>query len=266
MTDTHTHIYLIDDYPGGETNAAVKRAVDAGVTLMILPGVDIESIPQLLRLHADNPLHTAIAIGLHPTEVQLDWRDELKQMFNLVGSTPIVAVGEIGLDCHEDFSNYENQKEAFAYQVKLAHDRNLPIIIHQREALADTLKILQEAKNRGELPPSMVFHCFTGNREDVMKIRSVVAEAYFGIGGVATFKSAASLREALLEIGISRIVLETDAPWLAPVPKRGKRNESAYIPHIACVVADTLGMTIEEVERITDANASKLFSINVHSN
>ena len=259
MIDTHTHIYLEQDFPEGETVQAVSRAVEAGVTRMILPGVDVASIAQIRRLHAACPEHTAIAVGLHPTEVTPHWREHLDIILQGIDDEGVVAIGEVGMDLHEDTTYRAEQLDAFRVQVEAAFRHSLPLIIHQREALEETLQVLREAKERRQLPEGIVFHCFTGTAEDVARIREVVPEAYFGIGGVATFKNARGLREALLTIGLDHIVLETDAHWLAPTPLRGKRNESALLPHIARSVADTLACSLSEVEATTDANAHRLF-------
>lgn len=261
MIDTHTHIYLENDFPDGETAGAVERAIKAGVGQMVFPGVDRESLPQIFELYERYPAHTAIALGLHPTEVTDSWECELEEILSHASHPGVVAIGEIGLDLHECDDNYNQQIAAFRAQTEYAFSRHLPIIVHQRDALHDTLRVLGDAAEVGRLPETMVFHCFTGSSEDVKRIRCVVPDAYFGIGGVATFKNARTLREALPEIGIDHIVLETDAPWLAPVPFRGKRNESAFIPYIAAVVASTLDIPVETVAEITDRNALHLFPL-----
>lgn len=261
MIDTHTHIYMTEDFPDGESDLAVRRAVDNGVSRMIFPGVDTKSLPLMRALHERFPHCTAYAIGLHPSEVKSDWQQTLQEIFQEINTPGIIAIGEVGMDFHEDTEHAQEQADAFAAQVEMAYNHSLPLIIHQREALDVTLSILSDAKNKGMLPPGMVFHCFTGTSDDVRRIRETVPEAYFGIGGVVTFKNAPLLRESLSEIGINRILLETDAPWLAPVPMRGRRNESAYLPHIAQVIADTLQLPLQEVSSITDINARALFPL-----
>ncbi len=261
MIDTHTHIYMTEDFPDGESDIAISRALENGVSRMLFPGVDASSLPLIRALHEKFPHCTAYAIGLHPSEVKADWQQALKEIFLDINSPGIVAIGEIGMDFHEDTTYAQEQADAFAAQVEMAYTHSLPLIIHQREALEKTLSILSEAKDRNMLPPGMVFHCFTGTPDDVRRIRETVPEAYFGIGGVVTFKNAPLLRESLSEIGINRILLETDAPWLAPVPMRGRRNESAYLPHIAQVIADTLKIPLQDVSSITDINARTLFPL-----
>lgn len=254
MIDTHTHPYLPEFENDGVD--AVDRAVAAGVSMMVLPNVDESSIQQMMKLHSLRPESTVMAMGLHPTEVASDWPEVVDRMETLLGKGGFVAVGEIGMDLYWDATRREMQREAFARQLRIAERLHLPVIIHCREALDDTLDIIKEV---GPTVP-LVFHSFTGSREDVRKIRAVCTPM-FGINGVVTFKNAASLRDALPEIGIENILLETDAPYLAPVPHRGKRNESAYIVNTLNAVASVIGLSPEDVERITDSNARKIFNI-----
>lgn len=258
MTDTHTHLYMADAYPGEET-AVVEAAIAAGVHTLIMPNVDTSSIAPLLDLRGKFPKNVYAAMGLHPTEVTSDFRGQLAEIRSYLNAPGVVALGEIGMDLYHDTSMEKEQTEAFREQLAWARDCRLPVIIHQRGALDRTLDILRE-EHSSEIP-AIVFHCFTEGVESVERIRSVVPDAYFGIGGVCTFKNAPELRRALPVIGLDRIVLETDAPWLAPVPHRGSRNESAYIPLIAARVAEELGLTTAEVEAATDTNARTLFSL-----
>ncbi len=254
MTDTHTHLYM--EAFAGEESAAVERAISAGVKRLVFPGVSPESNDAMIALHRLFPESTRIAIGLHPTEVGEDWRTVLDEMEKQLPSGDFSAIGEVGIDLHWDASNVESQKAAFARQLKWAQKYNLPLIIHCRDGVDETLDVIRNAE--GELPV-LIFHSFTSDVNDVRKIREV-CDPYFGINGVVTFKNAAPLREALPEIGIEKIVLETDAPYLAPTPHRGSRNESRYIPLIRDCVAVTLGLSPGEVERVTDDNADKIFN------
>lgn len=254
MIDTHTHPYLQEFEEGG--TEAVKRAIDAGVTHMVLPNVDTSTIGPMMNLHRLFPEKTSVAMGLHPTEVGEDWEETVAMMENLLENGDFCAVGEAGLDLYWDATGEQRQREAFRRQLQNAERLRLPVIIHCREALEQVLEEISEVKPTVPL----LFHSFTGGPEEVRKIREV-ADPMFGINGVVTFKNAASLREALPQIGIDRIVLETDAPYLAPVPHRGKRNEPAYITSTCRCVAATLGMTYEEVERITDSNAREFFHL-----
>ncbi|MBD5304013.1 MAG: TatD family hydrolase [Bacteroides sp.] len=255
MTDTHTHLYM-DAYAGEEAEV-VRRAIEAGVTRMVFPGVSPESHEAMMNLHRQFPTETRVALGLHPTELGDDWSATLDAMGPLLADGGFSAIGEIGIDLHWDATNVESQKKAFARQLEWAQRYNLPVIIHCRDGVEETLEVLRNLK--GELP-KLIFHSFTSGPEDVEKIREV-CDPWFGINGVVTFKNAKSLREALPLIGIDRIVLETDAPYLAPTPHRGERNESAYIPLILAQVAETLNLTSEEVERITDSNAKTIFDL-----
>ena len=257
MIDTHTHLYMPESYPGNEAELAVRRAIEAGVSTMVLPNVDKDSIRSIENLRSACPDNLYICMGLHPTEVRDSWREDLDEIKKHINRPGVIGLGEIGMDLHEEESMCELQKRAFREQLTWANQYELPVVIHQRAALKETLEILQETLT--DHVPAIVFHCFTEGPESVEAIRAVVPEAFFGIGGVCTFKNAPYLREALHSIGLNHIVLETDAPFLAPVPYRGKRNESAYIPIIAKAIATELGITQEEVASATTQNARKLF-------
>ena len=198
-------------------------------------------------------------MGLHPTEVSADFHRQLDLIHDFLNTAGVIAIGEVGMDFYHDTSLQSEQASAFKEQIHWARQKHLPLIIHQRGALDRTLEILGEEYS--DDIPGIVFHCFTEGPDSVAKIRKAIPEAYFGIGGVVTFKNAPYLREAIHTIGIHRIVLETDAPWLAPVPHRGSRNESAYIPLIAERVAQELSLSKAEVEAITDNNAQRLFGL-----
>ncbi len=242
-----------DAYPDGGVGA-VRRAIEAGVTRMVFPCVNPDSLSEMRRLHNEFPDNTRLALGLHPTDLSDDWQKDLDRMERLLPGD-FVAIGEVGIDLYHDASKRAEQRSAFARQIGWAQRFRLPIIIHCREGLDDTLEILSAVE--GELPP-LIFHSFTGSIDEVRRIRRV-CDTWFGINGVVTFKNAPLLREALPEIGIDRILLETDSPWLSPAPKRGQTNESARITYIRDCIAATLGVTPEEVEETTDKNAAKLF-------
>lgn len=262
MTDTHTHLYM-EQYAGEETQA-VERALAAGVSRLIFPGVDMASIEAVRRLHEQFPDSTFMAIGLHPTELGERWREDISRIAEILEQKhDYCAIGEVGMDLYHDKSMEREQREAFAMQLHIAARHGLPVLIHCREALTQTLEVIAGVKNELEREnkemPLLVFHSFTGTADDVREIRRV-CDPMFGINGVVTFKNAPGLREALPEIGLERIVLETDAPYLAPVPHRGKRNESSYIPLILQCVASTLGESPERVEEITDRNAMSVWA------
>lgn len=264
MIDTHTHLYMDSfskDDPAG-CCAAVDRAVDAGVELMVLPAVDRESAIEVATLHAARPEHTRTAMGLHPTEVGEDWREELDDIIASLSPTSPVAIGEVGIDLYWDSGKLELQKEAFTAQLLLAERLGLPVIIHCRdgiEACCECIEAAAKECGRQGLPP-LVFHSFTGSPADVRRIREV-CNPYFGINGVVTFKNSGELPEAVKEIGIDRLLLETDSPYLAPVPKRGRRNESSYLTFINTRIAEILGVSPEETDRITTRNAKDFFRI-----
>lgn len=254
LVDTHTHIYLPEEFP--DSDETVRRAVDAGVGHMILPNVDLLTLPALLDLHRRYPELTSIAFGLHPKEVDGAFRDVLAAVRRHISEAPaqsLCAIGEIGIDLYWDTTYRNEQREAFAIQCGWAVEMDLPVIIHCRDGLDDTLDVLSSM----DKPPRGVFHSFGGTCEDVDRIRAV-GDFYFGINGIVTFKNS-RLRETLPHIGIDRILLETDSPYLAPVPYRGHRNESAYVACVAHAVAMALDMTVDDVASRTTDNAVALF-------
>ncbi|MDE6038804.1 MAG: TatD family hydrolase, partial [Paramuribaculum sp.] len=213
LIDTHTHLYLPEFDIDGGGEAAVRRALDAGVEHMIFPNVDLTSIEPMRLLHAKFPESTSMAMGLHPTEVGESWRDDLAQVEEELRSHrhDYVAVGEIGIDLYWDKTFAEQQMQVLERQMQWAQEMNLPVIIHCREGLDQTLEVLQGfGSSRG------VMHSFGGTPEDVERIRSVV-DYHFGINGIVTFKNS-KLRDSLPAITLDRLLLETDSPYLAPVP------------------------------------------------
>lgn len=256
MIDTHTHLYMADSFPDGG-KAAVARAIDSGVEMMVLPAVDLESVGPMLALHHEFPDHTALAFGLHPTEVEADWKDELREILERGEEAKPVAIGEIGIDLYWEKRYLVRQMDAFGEQIQIAIEKNLPIIIHSRDSIDETIEVLGNFKKL----PRLVFHSFTAGPQDAARLIEAAPESFFGINGVLTFKNAAPLRESIKILDIDKIVTETDAPFLAPVPFRGKTNESAYIPYIVDSIADIKGMSPEEVKRFTSENARKLFDL-----
>lgn len=252
MIDTHSHIYEFSD--GGAD--AMARALAAGVSHVVLPNVDAATIAPMRALHKLFPENTSMALGLHPTDLGDNWRQTVADMENQLEEGGFVAIGEVGVDLYWDKTRLQDQLEAFATQMRIADRFGLPVIIHCREALNETLSAIRDVKPKVPL----VFHSFTGGPDDVRKIREL-CDPMFGINGVVTFKNAQPLREALPEITLDRILLETDSPYLAPVPHRGQRNESSYLPLIGAKIAETLGVSIDEVERKTTENASAVFGI-----
>ena len=251
--DTHSHLY--DEAFASEEDLAVDRAVEAGVTWMILPDIDSVSREQMFDLAERHPGVLFPCLGLHPTSIGADWKAEFAKMEQYLDKK-ITAIGETGIDCYWSKEFLEEQKEAFRLQLDLAHDLDLPVIIHSRESTEIMLDILKECRH---LNLRGVFHAYSGSRETFKEIQKL-GDWYIGIGGVLTFKKA-SIAEHVKDIPLDRILLETDSPYLTPVPFRGQRNESAYIPHIASRLAQIKDIPLEEVAETTTANAVKLFKL-----
>ena len=252
LVDTHTHFY--DDWLLPDAEAAIQRALDAGVGKMIQADVDSHEREAMWEIGLRHPGVLFQMAGLYPGSVTADnWRDELDQVHGITG---VVAIGEIGLDYHEGREYVKEQKEVLRLQLELAAQRNLPVNIHLRDAWEDFLTILKDTRHlnlRGNL------HCFSGSYE-VYEEANRYGDWSVGIGGVITFKNS-KLAGTLERIPLHHILLETDAPYLAPVPHRGERNESSYLPLIAQKVAEVKGLTLEECKSITTENAQRLFNI-----
>ncbi len=256
FVDTHTHFY--DEWLLPDADQAVQRALDAGVGKMIQADVDSRERPAMWEVGRRHPGVLFQMLGLYPGSVGADWREELDQVYTIARekSNAFVAIGEIGLDYHEGLEFVEEQKEVLRLQLELASALNLPVNIHLRDAWEDFFAVLSDCAHlhlRGNL------HCFTSSYEIYERARRY-GDFSVGIGGVVTFKNA-SVAKAVERIPLEKILLETDAPYLAPVPFRGKRNESAYLPLIARKVADIKGLPLREIETITTHNAETLFGI-----
>ena len=255
LIDTHTHLYLEEFQPNPQD--VVTRAIEVGVEQMIFPNVDLSTIAPMQNLHNLFPENTFMAMGLHPTEIKDSWVEDLakvKTEFNQ-NTDKYIAIGEIGIDLYWDKTYCDEQMQALEQQFNWAIESNIPVIIHCREGLDEILEVLDGMSTK----PQGVFHSFGGTNEDVDRIRKY-GDFYFGINGIVTFRNS-KLRDTLPAIGIDRILLETDAPYLAPVPHRGKRNESAYLIHTAAHIAQHLSLTAEDVAINTTNNAKKLFGI-----
>ena len=254
MIDSHSHIYC--DAFDEDRDAVVARARDAGVRHIILPNENLESVPRLAALHGQYPDYISMTLGLHPEDVHDGYLDVLDKMRPMLDQYPLVAIGEIGIDLYWDKTWREQQHHALDIQLHWCHDRDLPFIIHCRDGLDDILDVIDNL----DCPvPQGVFHSFTGTPDDVERIRQR-GDFYFGVNGIVTFKKS-TVAQLLPVIGLDRLLLETDSPYLAPVPNRGKRNESANIPHINAFVANALGVTPEQVSDTTDRNVNALFNI-----
>lgn len=254
FTDTHTHIYM-PDYGDG-CDDAVRRAIAAGVTKMVLPDVDRQARERLFAMTERFPDNTFPCIGLHPTEIPEDWQAEVEALFRDKDRKGIVAIGETGLDLYWRKDNIDIQEEIFRIQLDLAIEMNVPVIVHNREATEKALRILGDYRGRGLRG---VFHAYGGSYETFLELQKL-GDWYAGIGGVVTFRKA-SIAETVKRIPLDMILTETDAPWLTPVPFRGQRNESGYIPYIAEKIAIQKGISIEEVAETTYRNAEILFGI-----
>ncbi len=253
LIDTHTHLYLSQfDEDRAEM---LERASQAGINKMILPNIDKESIPQIQKMRKEFPEYCVASMGLHPTSVKEDFEEELKACYEELKAGKYIAVGEMGIDLYWDKTFYEQQKQAFKEQVNWALEFDLPLIIHSRDSFDEIFELMDEVWN-----PKLkgVFHCFSGNKAHAEKIINDY-QFKLGIGGVLTFKNS-TLREEIKDINLSNMILETDAPFLAPVPYRGKRNESAYVALVAQKLAEVKGITVEEVAEITTKNAKDLFN------
>lgn len=255
MTDTHTHLYLKEYFPDGGSDA-VRDAIDKGVNMMVLPSIDIESVEPLLSLHHKFPKNTAMAAGLHPTEVEADWKSELNEILDRFQGEDLVAIGEVGIDLYWDKTQITRQMDAFGYQLDLARSKDIPVIIHSRNAIDETLEVI---RSFGSEKPALIFHSFTYGEKEADRILEEAEDSRFGFNGVITFKNAEDVRRAAALIGIDRIVAETDSPFLAPVPHRGKTNTSAYLPDVIKGIADSMGLDFEEAARLTTLNANQLF-------
>lgn len=250
--DTHAHIYSGEF--DGEIEDMMSRSVEKNVGRIYMPNIDSRSIEKMLEVESRWPDICIPMMGLHPTSVKDDFEQELYIVEEWLGKRKFAAVGEMGTDLYWDKTFFEQQKEAFRIQAGLARRYALPLVIHCRESIDETIALV-EAIQDGTL--TGIFHCFTGTIEQAEKI--IQQNFYLGIGGVATFKNG-GLDKVLPKIPPDRIVFETDSPYLAPVPHRGKRNEPSYIPLIAAKVSEIMGLTIEQVQNQTTQNALRLFS------
>lgn len=251
LIDTHAHLYssqFRDDL--GEV---IKRAKEAGVTKALMPNVDSASISDLHALAERYPDFCIPMMGLHPCSVKADYKKELAIVEKNLREGKYIAVGEIGLDYYWDKTFIQEQQDAFVTQVKWAKELNLPIAIHTRDSFDDAVKLLQtlQDENLGG-----VFHCFTGTYEEAQRV--IELGFYMGIGGVVTFKNS-GLAQAVERIDLKHLVLETDSPYLAPTPHRGKRNETAYVKLVAEKVSLIKNLSVDEVAATTSANALTLF-------
>jgi TatD DNase family protein len=254
LIDTHTHLY--EEQFDADRSEMIQRAMDNGVSKMIIPNVDSTTIDGMMALVRQFPNAVFPMMGLHPCYVKPDsYRQEMEIIRNhLFSNQTFVAVGEIGIDLYWDKTTLDIQKEAFELQCDWAMEKNLPVAIHSRDSTYVLLDILKKRRAN----PQGVFHCFTGSPEEAAEILKL--GFYLGIGGVVTYKNT-QLRETLKQLPPERIVLETDAPYLPPVPHRGKRNESAYTKIVAETLCSVYEIGLDEIAAITSKNAADLFGI-----
>lgn len=253
MIDTHTHLYL--EHFDNDRHQAVQRAIDGGIDKMILPNIDIESIAPMLALSNTFAQNCFPCIGLHPGSVKDDAEDLLKIMEAKLKEGGFVAIGEIGVDLYWDTTYRNQQIQAFEQQIDWAKTYQLPIVVHIRNSFDEVLQILE---NQHDSRLSGVLHCFSGNRQQAQQALDM--GFYLGIGGVLTYKKS-KLPDVVKTVPVERLLLETDSPFLPPVPKRGKRNETAFMRFTAMKLAETLNMSFGEIDHITTENAINLFRL-----
>ena len=252
MIDTHTHLYVeaFDE----DREKVVQKALHSGITDFYIPAIDSTYHERMFDLEAQFPDQIHLMMGLHPTHVKEKYKIELEKVNQLLEQRNFVAVGEIGIDLYWDRTFLSEQQEAFNTQIMWAKARRLPIVIHCRDAFEEVFEVLESHKG-----PALkgIFHCFTGTLEQAYQ--AIELNFKLGIGGVVTFKNG-GLSQFINQIPLTEIVLETDAPYLAPVPHRGKRNESAFLPLIRDKIAACYGKSASEISQLTDQNAKAVFN------
>ena len=253
ITDTHTHLYV--EQFDKDRNDVIQRAIQTGVSRFFLPAIDASYYPAMFELEKQYPKNIFLMAGLHPTHVKENYMEELQIVKEKLNNHKFYGIGEIGIDLYWDKTFLKQQQDAFKIQINWAKEKNLPIVIHCRDSFNEIFEILNELKDdrlHG------IFHCFTGNLQ-----QAEVAISYnmkLGIGGVVTFKNG-GIDKYLHKIPLKNIVLETDSPYLAPTPYRGKRNESSYLMKIIEKLVDIYGLSKEEIAKITTQNSMEVFRI-----
>jgi len=253
ITDTHTHLY--SDSFDEDRNEVIQNAIDNNIKRFFIPAIDSETTQSMYALEKAFPENVFLMMGLHPTHVKENYEDELKHIEGELNNRKFYAVGEIGIDLYWDKSTLEIQKDAFKRQIQMAKERNLPIVIHCREAFDEIFQVLEEEKDDKLFG---IFHCFTGTHEQAQQALSYNMK--LGIGGVATFKNG-GIDKFLNQIPLEEIVLETDSPYLAPKPYRGKRNDPVYILKVAEKLSELYELPIEKIADITTKNSKEVFGI-----
>lgn len=253
LTDTHTHLYA--DQFDHDRIEVIKNAIDNSITRFFIPAIDSNYYPAMFELEKNFPKNIFLMAGLHPTHVKENYKEELAIIKKLLKEHKFYAIGEIGIDLYWDKSSLKLQQEVFLQQIDLAKENNLPIIIHCREAFDEIFEILEHVKEESLFG---IFHCFSGNLFQAEQAISYGMK--LGIGGVVTFKNG-KIDQFLREIPIEHIVLETDSPYLAPVPYRGKRNESSYLVQVLDKLVDIYNVSPEEIAKVTTQNSKDIFGI-----
>ena len=253
MIDTHTHLYLHDFAP--DIDAVIKRAEDEGVEKFYLPAIDSSETDNLLALEKRYPEKCFAMMGLHPCSVKENYKEELELVHEWLQKRKFAAVGEIGLDFYWDKTFTDQQYESLHRQIEWALQFHLPVVLHTRDAMQETIDVIKQYKRKGL---AGIFHCFSGTLQNAMDV--IDTGFYLGIGGVVTYKNA-GVAEVVKEIDLKHIVLETDAPYLTPVPFRGKRNESSYLKYVVEKIAEVKSLSAEEVREITTRNAANVFKV-----
>ncbi len=252
IVDTHTHLYL--DQFDNDFDETIRRSLDNNISKFVFPSISSKYYSKMIQCKEKYPKNIFLMLGLHPVYVNKNYLKELEFIKNEINQNDFVAVGEIGLDKHWGMKFYKQQIEAFEMQIDLATKKNLPIIIHCRDAYKDVIDILEKKKNN-ELRG--IFHCFAGSYEDAQRITNL--DFSLGIGGVVTFKNG-KIDQFLHKISLKNIVLETDSPYLAPVPYRGKRNESSYIIHVVEKLSEIYNLKMDQIIKQTSLNSHKIFN------
>ena len=253
ITDTHTHLYA-EEFDM-DRDEMMQRAINNGVIRFFIPAIDSNYIQKMYALEADYPENVFLMMGLHPTHVKDNYLDELQMVEQELASRKFVAIGEIGIDLYWDKTHLKEQQIAFRRQIQLAKKYKLPIVIHCREAFDEIFEILEEEKSADLFG---IFHCFSGTYEQALQ--AISYNMKLGIGGVVTFKNG-KIDQFINQIDLSHIVLETDSPYLAPIPFRGKRNESSYILNVVDKLAALYGLSSEEIAVQTTENSKAIFGI-----
>jgi TatD DNase family protein len=253
MIDTHCHLYTKEF--NDDIDLVMQNAKIAHVTKCFLPAIDKDSIDSMIKLANNYPQNCFLMAGLHPCSVKENYKEEIEEVENMIKKHKIYGIGETGLDFYWDKTFIKQQYEALEIQIQLALENDLPLILHTRDALHETIEVIKKYKNtslRG------IFHCFGGSLEQAKDI--IKTGFYMGIGGIVTYKNA-GVAEVLKQVDMKHLVLETDAPYLTPVPFRGKRNESSYLKYIVEKIAEVKNLSVDEVESITTENAENIFGL-----